>query len=184
MLVRSLGYPKYLRTFFMSSKPRTILLYTRTGDDETTGLIRGKRAFEYAPRINAYGSIDEPNALIGVVRSYGLPERVDAVLHRIQDELFTVAADLALPEGADRQRWGIPALTEAGVEALEKEIDECEARVEPMRRFILPGGTPGGDLLHMARTLGRRAERCRVSLARSEKADRLPSVTSSTDSLC
>jgi cob(I)alamin adenosyltransferase len=148
-------------------------IYTRTGDDGTTGLIGGKRLSKDAPRIQAYGSIDELNALIGVVRSHDLPERVDAVLRGIQDELFTVGAHLALPEGADMQRWRIPVLTEASVETLEREIDECEALVEPLRQFILPGGTPAGALLHMARTVARRAERCCVSLAACEKVDPL-----------
>ena len=84
-------------------------IYTRTGDDGTTGLIGGKRLPKDAPRIEAYGSVDELNALIGVVRSYDLPDRVDSLLRDIQDELFTVGADLALPDQADRERRGFPA---------------------------------------------------------------------------
>ena len=148
-------------------------IYTRTGDDGTTGLIGGKRLPKDAPRIEAYGSVDELNALIGVVRSYDLPDRVDSVLRDIQDELFTVGADLALPDQADRERRGVPGPAQATVEALEKAIDEFEALNKPLRQFILPGGTRAGALLHLTRTVARRAERSCVALARSESVDPL-----------
>jgi len=148
-------------------------IYTRTGDDGTTGLIGGKRLPKDAPRIEAYGSVDELNALIGVVRSYDLTDRVDSVLRDIQDELFTVGADLALPDQADRERRGVPGPAQATVEALEKAIDEFEALNEPLRQFILPGGTGAGALLHLTRTVARRAERSCVALARSESVDPL-----------
>jgi len=123
------------------------------------------------PRIEAYGSVDELNALLGAVRSYSPPERVDGILRRIQDDLFTIGADLALPAGVDRSHYRVPAVAEADVTALEKEIDECEQGLEPLREFILPGGTTAAALLHLARTVARRAERQCVSLAQVETVD-------------
>jgi len=148
-------------------------IYTKSGDDGTTGLIGGVRVPKDSPRIEAYGSVDELNAVLGVVRSYSLPGRMDKILERIQDDLFTVGADLALPQDASRADWGIPTLPEEAVQTLEKEIDECESNLDPLRQFILPGGTPAAAMLHLARTIARRAERCCVTLARAEHVDPL-----------
>jgi cob(I)alamin adenosyltransferase len=148
-------------------------IYTKGGDDGTTGLIGGVRVPKDSPRIEAYGSVDELNAVLGVVRSYSLPGPLDKILERIQDDLFTVGADLALPQDASRADWGIPTLPEEAVQILEKEIDECESNLEPLRQFILPGGTPAAAMLHLARTIARRAERCCVTLARAEHVDPL-----------
>ena len=148
-----------------------VRIYTRTGDDGTTGLIGGKRVSKDHLRIEAYGSVDELNALLGVVRSYSLPEPVESILQRLQDDLFTVGAILALPAGASRERYNVPDITEAHVTELEKGIDECEQQVEPLRQFVLPGGTTAAALLHLARTVARRAERECVSLARAEALD-------------
>jgi cob(I)alamin adenosyltransferase len=146
-------------------------IYTRTGDDGTTGLIGGRRAPKDSLRIGAYGAIDELNALLGVVRSYGIGSELDQLLQRLQDELFSVGANLALPEGADRAKWSIPAIGEECVAALEEQIDRCEARLQPLRKFILPGGSSAGALMHLARTVARRAERRCVALSHAESVD-------------
>lgn len=146
-------------------------IYTRTGDDGTTGLIGGARVSKDSPRIEAYGCVDELNAVLGVVRSHSLPEPLDEVLERIQDELFTVGAQLAVPQGEDRAALGIPALTEDSIQALETDIDRCQTSLEPLHRFILPGGAPAAAMLHFARTVARRAERCCVKLAHIERVD-------------
>jgi cob(I)alamin adenosyltransferase len=148
-------------------------IYTKSGDDGTTGLIGGERVPKDSARIEADGSIDELNAALGVVHSYSLPERLDKILEHVQDDLFTVGADLALPQGTNRADWGIPALPEKAVQTLENEIDECDSNLEPLRQFILPGGTPAAAMLHLARTIARRAERCCVTLARAEPVDPL-----------
>jgi cob(I)alamin adenosyltransferase len=146
-------------------------IYTMTGDDGTTGLIGGVRLPKDAARIEAYGSLDELNAVLGMVRAYPLPPGVDAVLQSIQDQLFTVGANLALPEGAVGEKWGIPEIGDKDIEGLEREIDACERRLQPLTRFILPGGSHAGALLHLARTVSRRAERRCVTLARAEAVD-------------
>lgn len=146
-------------------------IYTKTGDDGSTGLIGGRRVSKDSLRIRAYGCVDELNAIIGVIRSRRLPRSVAPILLRVQDELFTVGANLAVPAGEDRVRWKIPGLAERNVELLERDIDSCEERLEPLRRFVIPGGTAQGALLHLARTVARRAERSCVSLSRKEKVD-------------
>ena len=149
-------------------------IYTRTGDDGTTGLLGGARVSKNSHRIEAYGSVDELNSVLGVARSYALPERIERILSQVQDDLFTIGANLALPDGVERSRWDFPPITHAAVQALEKEIDDCEDQLEPLRRFILPGGTTAGAMLHLARTVCRRAERCCVTLVGAEKVD--PSI--------
>ena len=146
-------------------------IYTKTGDDGTTGLIGGRRVPKDAARIEAYGCIDELNAVLGVVCAFPLPERVLKILRRIQDDLFNVGAGLALPAGMERTEWGIPSITEEDIRALEREIDEGEARLKPLRRFILPGGGAPGAFLHLARTVARRAERRCVTLMHVEHVD-------------
>lgn len=148
-----------------------IRIYTKTGDDGTTGLIGGKRVPKDALRVETYGTVDELNAILGMVRSFSLPAQLDAIFQRMQDDLFTIGAELALPEGAERADWGVPALQDEDVLVLEKAIDECDAQLEPLNRFILPGGTPAAALLHLARAVARRAERRCVALARAERVD-------------
>ena len=163
----------HARGYYRDSPRRVVLpkIYTRTGDDGTTGLIGGKRVTKGALRIEAYGTADELNAVLGVARSQTLPGRVDQILREVQDELFTVGALLALPEGAEPGKWEIPAITDEAVSRLEREIDECEKELEPLRKFILPGGSAAGAFLHLARTVARRTERCCVVLAREESLD-------------
>jgi len=146
-------------------------IYTTTGDDGTTGLIGGRRVPKDAPRIEACGSIDELNAILGVVCSFPLPERVLAVIARVQDDLFSIGAGIALPPGLERSEWGIPAIADEDLKELEHEIDAYQAVLPPLRRFILPGGSRAGALLHVARTVARRAERRCVTLAHGEPVD-------------
>jgi cob(I)alamin adenosyltransferase len=136
-------------------------------------LIGGTRVAKDSPRIEAYGTVDELNAVLGVVRSHSLPERLDQTLERVQDDLFTVGANLALPQGEAGAGWGIPGLPEDAVRVLEESIDECERALEPLAHFILPGGSPEAALLHFARTVARRAERCCVRLSGLEAVDPL-----------
>ncbi len=143
-------------------------IYTKTGDDGTTGLIGGQRVSKDSLRIESYGTVDELNALLGVARSHIIDAATDNTLLRIQDDLFTLSANLAVTEGASRAGHGIPPITDEQVTLLEKEIDEIQAAMEPLRRFVLPGGSKAAALLHFARTVARRAERRCVSLAAEE----------------
>jgi len=139
-------------------------IYTRTGDDGTTALGSGERRPKYDLRVDAYGTVDETNAAIGVVRLHlaGAPE-LDRMLGLIQNDLFDLGADLAVPqrEGkAERLR-----VMSSQVERLERDIDALNEKLAPLTSFILPGGTPAAAHLHVARTVCRRAERIVVELA-------------------
>jgi cob(I)alamin adenosyltransferase len=141
-------------------------IYTRTGDDGTTALASGQRVAKYYLRVEAYGTIDETNATIGLARLYtreGMPV-LDGMLARIQNDLFDLGADLAHPDTAKDAR-GRLAVTDAQVERLEGEIDALNKDLEPLRSFVLPGGSPAASFLHLARTMSRRAERLMVALA-------------------
>ncbi len=144
-------------------------IYTTTGDDGTTGLIGGKRVYKDVLRVEAYGSVDELNAVLGLVRSHPLPEPAEKILEIIQDDLFTIGANLALLEGTDPVAWKIPPITEDDIVRIEKAIDEFDARLQPLQKFILPGGVIPAALLHLARTVARRAERACVALSHNEK---------------
>lgn len=149
-------------------------IYTRTGDDGTTALGTGERRPKHDLRIAAYGTVDETNACLGLARLHtaGPHARLDAMLGRIQNDLFDLGADLATPEGdapAARERLRI---VDAQVERLEREIDELNAELAPLRSFVLPGGTPAAAALHLARTVCRRAERLMVELA-ADPAERV-----------
>jgi cob(I)alamin adenosyltransferase len=143
-------------------------IYTRTGDAGTTALGTGERVPKHSPRIAAYGSVDETNASIGVARLHlgdAHPD-VDAMLGRIQNDLFDLGADLCAPErsGAQPGRERL-RVSEAQVKRLEDEIDLMNGELLPLRSFVLPGGTPAAAGLHVARTVCRRAERAMVELA-------------------
>ena len=132
-------------------------IYTRTGDDGTTALGSGERRKKYDLRIAAYGTLDEVNAAIGLVRVHSSHGALDAVLARVQNDLFDVEADLCLSEkGPGRARMTV---TDQQVEWLERQIDAFNAELAPLRSFILPGGKPAAAYLHLARTICRRAER-------------------------
>lgn len=137
-------------------------IYTRTGDYGETGLIGGKRVSKDSPSIQAVGSLDELNALIGLARSHPLPARVDKVLQLAQNDLFAIGADVASPDGAKRSSRQIG---DKAVRALEQEIDFFEESLQPLKRFILPGGSPAGATLHLVRAVARRTERCCVALS-------------------
>ncbi len=153
---------------------RITRVYTRTGDKGTTRLVGGQEVAKDHPRIGAYGTVDELNAILGIVRvmngQSSAPEdvrsRVDSMLHRVQNDLFNVGSDLATrPE----DRWpGMYRVGEADVAQLEGWCDELNEDVGPLREFVLPGGGPVGAFLHQARTVCRRAERDLVALLREE----------------
>ena len=143
-------------------------IYTRTGDKGLTSLGTGERVSKHAARIAAYGTVDEANAAIGVARVQLKEDaRVDAMLSRIQNDLFDLGADLTMP---DRAGANAPAreplrISDAQVKRLEEEIDALNGELQPLRSFVLPGGSAGSAALHVARTTCRRAERCMVALA-------------------
>lgn len=142
-------------------------IYTKTGDDGTTGLFGGHRVAKDSLRIESYGTVDELNSLLGLVRSYDITTDHDALLGTVQEGLFVLGADLATPRVSDRS-FQIPRVTEGDVECLERAIDLLEEGLPPLANFILPGGTQGGATLHLARTVCRRAERIVVRLTHEE----------------
>jgi cob(I)alamin adenosyltransferase len=141
-------------------------IYTRTGDRGTTALGDGTRLPKHALRIEAYGSVDEANAAIGLARLTADGE-LTAMLERIQNDLFDLGADLCVPEVTKPQEGALRVI-QSQVDRLEEEIDRMNARLEPLRSFVLPGGTATAAHLHLARTIVRRAERLVVALAESE----------------
>ena len=136
-------------------------IYTKTGDDGQTGLFGGPRVSKDDPRIEAYGSIDELNAALGLARCEPLPPEIDAILARVQNELFDLGAELATP---DPQAYNLATLGPPHIGSLEAAIDRHETGLPPLKQFVLPGGTRGAALLHLARTICRRAERRLVTL--------------------
>lgn len=146
-------------------------IYTRTGDAGTTALGTGVRVPKFQLRIAAYGTVDEANSSIGMARVHtagaGI-EPVDAMLARIQNDMFDVGADLCTPDTGEDLGYEPLRVTDAQVERLETEIDLLNAELAPLRSFVLPGGVPAAAALHMARTVTRRAERLIVELAEQE----------------
>jgi len=142
-------------------------IYTRTGDAGTTGLGNGERRPKYDRRVEAYGTVDETNATIGLVRLHTAAEHpaLDAMLARIQNDLFDLGADLCTPDTGAKLEYEPLRVIDAQVERLEREIDELNASLKPLRSFVLPGGSPASAALHLARTVSRRAERLMVELA-------------------
>lgn len=144
-------------------------IYTRTGDDGTTALGSGERVAKYALRVEAYGTVDEANAAIGLARALLAPSDadLDVRLSRIQNDLFDLGADLCVPEraGATAAPKSRLRVIPEQVARLESEIDELNKDLSPLRSFVLPGGTPAAAALHVARTVCRRAERAIVRLA-------------------
>ncbi|HWE07044.1 MAG TPA: cob(I)yrinic acid a,c-diamide adenosyltransferase [Rhizomicrobium sp.] len=141
-------------------------IYTRTGDKGETALGDGTRLPKHAPRIAAYGTIDEANAAIALARLHVSGE-IDAMLARIQNDLFDLGADLCVPE-TSRRSEGALRIVDSQVERLEREIDAMNGELAPLASFVLPGGTPAAAYLHLARTIVRRAERQIVELAGNE----------------
>jgi cob(I)alamin adenosyltransferase len=138
-------------------------IYTKTGDAGTTGFFGGARVSKDDARVEAYGSVDETNAVIGAARAHALPAEVDAVLAAVQADLFVVGAELACVPGAE-SRLGMTLIAQADIERLEHAIDRAEQGLAALKSFVLPGGTTGAALLHHARTVCRRAERRAVAL--------------------
>ena len=133
-------------------------IYTRTGDEGTTGLFGGARVKKNDARVEAYGTIDELNAQLGLSRALQLPPSLDALLVRLQNELFTLGAEVACdPSATEKLKLGL--LAPEDVTQMEREIDEHEAELPELKQFVLPTGSPAGAALHVARTICRRAER-------------------------
>ncbi|MPZ09292.1 MAG: cob(I)yrinic acid a,c-diamide adenosyltransferase [Kiloniellaceae bacterium] len=145
-------------------------IYTRGGDKGKTALGTGQRVVKHHPRVAAYGTVDEANAAVGLARLHtaALPDaEIDAILDRVQNDLFDLGADLATPQVAQPKYPPLRIVAEQ-VERLEGEIDRLNADLAPLNSFVLPGGTPAAAHLHLARTVARRAEREVTLLAESE----------------
>ena len=159
---------------------RITRVYTRTGDKGETALVGGKRAPKDSPRIEAYGTIDELNSIVGLARVFneerlkkGKAHRfLDEVLRKIQDELFDLGSELATP--ADFTREGMYRVGEREVKRLEETMDQCQKDLEPLKSFVLPGGGKIGAYLHQCRTVCRRAEREILRLSRTEEIGEWP----------
>ena len=146
-------------------------IYTRTGDTGETGLIGGKRVLKDDLRVAAYGDVDELNAVVGLARLQTGKAGDSALLRRLQRELFALGAQLADPSSRLGSRKAKALIGAREIRALEKAIDERERRLPPLHAFLLPGGSAPGALLHLARTVCRRAERSIVALHRRERLD-------------
>ncbi|MCH2395471.1 cob(I)yrinic acid a,c-diamide adenosyltransferase [Oceanibaculum sp.] len=144
-------------------------IYTRGGDKGKTSLGNGKRVDKHALRVAAYGAVDEANAAIGIARLHtaSLPD-ADAMLGRIQNDLFDLGADLCTPDDGKDLGYEPLRILDSQVQRLEREIDAMNAELAPLSSFVLPGGTPASTHLHLARTLARRAERAITRLSRRE----------------
>lgn len=145
-------------------------IYTKTGDDGTTALGTGERRPKYDLRVETYGTVDETNAAIGMVRcqldlSFG---DLDAMLSRVQNDLFDLGADLATPDNGEKLEYEPLRIIESQVTRIESDIDTLNGDLKPLKSFVLPGGSPAAAALHLARTISRRAERLMVSLGAKE----------------
>ena len=139
-------------------------VYTKTGDQGQTSLVGGARVSKASIRVDAYGDVDELNSVIGIARARSEDQEIDEVLGLIQNDLFTLGADLASPSGID-----VPRIGESFVSVLEELADRFLAKLDPLKEFILPGGSEAGAILHLARTVARRAERRVVELSQTEE---------------
>jgi cob(I)alamin adenosyltransferase len=142
-------------------------IYTKTGDQGETSLFSGGRVRKDHLRVEAYGTVDEMNSIIGTARAHEPAPEVDVFLERVQNQLFQLGSDLATP--MDAQAEWIVRVDEASVTWLEEQIDSMTAQLEPLKNFVLPGGTLSAGHIHIARTVCRRAERLVVSLAHHEE---------------
>lgn len=147
--------------------PKITKIYTRSGDGGSTSLGGGQRRSKHDLRIEAYGTVDELNSVIGVALATGLCDELAPVLRTVQNELFHLGSDLCILE-EDKQRFAVPRIEPRHVDALEAVLDDLTPRVGPLENFILPGGCPGAAHLHVARTVCRRAERTVIALAETE----------------
>ncbi|KQV73325.1 cob(I)yrinic acid a,c-diamide adenosyltransferase [Rhizobium sp. Root1220] len=144
-------------------------IYTKTGDDGTTGLVSGPRRVKDDLRVEAFGTIDEANSAIGIARLHmqGMPE-LDGMLMRIQNDLFDLGADLATPDTGKPPEYEPLRIVDTQVTRIEHDIDTLNGDLQPLTSFVLPGGHTAAAHLHLARTIARRAERLMVSLARTK----------------
>ena len=142
-------------------------IYTKTGDDGTTALGTGERRAKHDPRIEAYGTVDETNAAIGLARAELPPDlaELDAMLARIQNDLFDLGAELATPDDGKPKEHEPLRIVASQVERIERDIDRLNAELAPLRSFVLPAGSRAAAALHLARTIARRAERAMTALA-------------------
>lgn len=152
----------------MARRPAKSKLYTRMGDQGETALFGGDRVPKDHPRIEAYGSVDELNSALGLAVSFIRQRRVAAVLQSIQNELFNIGSELASESGSRAEKGRMFVDPEGKIAGLERLIDEYDAKVPPLRTFILPSGSRAGAFLHLARSVCRRAERAAVRLSRQE----------------
>ena len=146
-------------------------IYTRTGDEGTTALGDGTRVAKTDARVEAYGTVDEANAMIGMARLHTAETPLDAMLEAIQNDLFDLGADLATPESDEPLGYEPLRITAGQVERIEADIDTLNADLSPLRSFVLPGGGDLSAALHLARTVTRRAERRTVELATMESVN-------------
>lgn len=144
-------------------------IYTKTGDKGDTGLFGGPRVPKYSLRIEAYGTVDELNAFIGLAVVEIKDKEIKILLEKIQNELFIVCSNLATPDLDKNDKLNIPVVDEKFILDIEKSIDYFEEKLEPLKNFILPGGSKGSAFLHVCRTVCRRAERRVVELSSKEK---------------
>lgn len=147
--------------------PRITKVYTRTGDDGSTGLGGGQRVPKDGRRVEAYGTVDELNSALGLARAAGLAPRLETALATIQNELFHLGSDLCILE-EDKKKYAVPQIEDRHVLALETLMDELSEGLPYLENFILPGGSEGAARLHLARTICRRAERDVLRLSREE----------------
>ncbi len=141
-------------------------IYTRTGDGGATRLATGAPVSKASLRVEAYGGVDETNAAVGQARQHTSGDQtLDAILERIQNDLFDLGADLATPEQHEKPEWEPLRILDSQVERLEREIDQLNGEMEPLTSFVLPAGSPAAAALHVARTVCRRAERTCVALS-------------------
>jgi cob(I)alamin adenosyltransferase len=148
-----------------------VKIYTKSGDGGHTGLIGGARVRKDDPRVAAYGEVDELNAVLGVVLAHSADKPLNQILRRVQRDLFALGAQLADPRARIGKSRVKAAFAAAKVRQLEDDIDARQAKMEPLRAFILPGGSALGSFLHLARAVCRRAERSIVTLTRDEPVD-------------
>ena len=146
-------------------------VYTRRGDGGETDLFGGERVAKDHLRVQAYGDVDELNACLGVAASATAHDELRAELRAIQGSLFDLGATLATPDARHREKNQVPGVSDEDVTALEQRIDALEEELAPLKRFILPGGTPAAAALHHARTVCRRAERSSVTLAHEDEVE-------------
>ena len=162
---RTCGFLSY--AFFQDVTLSRVKIYTKTGDSGDTGLFGGGRVPKDDPRVEAYGDVDELNAVLGLARSAEIMPRIDEVLVPIQRDLFSIGALLATPDRDKMEQHLTKArISDERIAELERAIDACDRELEPLKAFILPGGTQKAAALHVARTVCRRAERRVIHLQR------------------